>query len=83
MTEWTKVFKTLVVYLSPEYLKLKVIKRISELPTLKSAYPWRKVGFDLFCKIAEGKGEEIFRQEPLTLKFIVSMSHDTNWKIRR
>ncbi len=77
------VFKPLVVYLPLDHIKSTVIKRIVDLPSLKSPYTWRKIGFEMFCALADAKGEEGFKQEPTILKYMNSMCIDTNWKIRR
>jgi hypothetical protein len=63
-------------------LKLQVIKRIIELPSLKNTYQWRKVGFDMFSALADAKGEEGFKNEPNILRIIITMCTDTNWRIR-
>jgi hypothetical protein len=66
-----------------EYLKTVVIKRIVDLPSLKQQYPWRKVGFEMFCYLADAKGEEGFKYDPIILKILTGMCSDTNWKIRK
>ena len=83
VNQWLQVFKSLCPYLSIEFIRYTVIKKVGELPSLKQTLPWRKIGFDMFWSITLGKGEDILRFEPLVLKTIVSMCSDNNWKIRR
>mmetsp|Transcript_30627 Transcript_30627/g.30098 ORF Transcript_30627/g.30098 Transcript_30627/m.30098 type:complete len:123 (-) Transcript_30627:1408-1776(-) len=65
-----------------EFIKTNVIKRISDLPLMKLPFQWRIVGFEMFCGLAEAKGEEGFKAEPSILRNINNMCSDTNWKIR-
>lgn len=65
-----------------DQIRANVIKKIIELPFNKQI-PWRRVGFDLFCALADAKGEEAFKQEPNIIKVISAMCSDTNWKTRK
>jgi hypothetical protein len=44
-----------------DFIKTIVIKRIVDLPSLKQPYTWRKIGFEMFCALADAKGEEGFK----------------------
>jgi len=83
LRHWMKVFHAVCPYLSIEYLRYTVLKRIGDLPSLKQTLPWRKLGFEMFWSITLGKGQEILQLEPLMMRTIHSMCNDNNWKIRR
>jgi hypothetical protein len=41
------------------------------------------IGYDMFWSLAQAKGEELLKAEPLMMKNIVGMCGDNNWRIRR
>eukprot|EP00347_Sterkiella_histriomuscorum_P001141 403373167 len=81
--KWVNVFKRLINYIPIETIRQQVVKRIIDLPSLKQQYPWRKIGFELFCAIIDAKGEEILKVEPNIFRVFTGMCTDTNWKIRK
>lgn len=60
----------------------QVLPAIQELPTLKNPFPKRKRGNRLMTSLAKSLGERAFDSEPLILKIILAICHDTNYKIR-
>ncbi len=66
-----------------DFLKQSIIKRIIDLPLLKNPFTLRKIGFEFFLAIADAKGEEGFKAEPCTLKLMLAMCNDMNWKLRK
>ena len=53
-----------------------------EIPSLKNPFARRKKGNRLVASFARQMGEEGFDKEPLVLKLIFGICHDTNYKIR-
>ena len=41
------------------------------------------MGLEMYCGIADAKGEDGFKEEPSLIKVIVNLSTDINWKIRQ
>jgi hypothetical protein len=55
---------------------------VSEMPALKNPIQKRKRGNRLVISLAKKLGESGIDKDPLIMKLIISICHDTNYKIR-
>ena len=81
MDSWQEVFKEVIGRVDLKFAVKEMLPLIRELPSLKNPFVKRKKGNTLVTSMAGRLGEEGFDSEPILLKLILSICHDTNYKI--
>jgi hypothetical protein len=82
MESWTLLFETLVGVIDSDHVIKQILPVLSEMIILKNPFPKRKRGNRLVTSVAKKLGEKGIDKEPLILKLILGICHDTNYKIR-
>jgi hypothetical protein len=83
ITAWIKVLEAVVDKVAPSVLSEHVIAPIKELVAHGNPFARRKLGNRMLFSVAKHTGETFIDTDPDTLKLILSVCRDTNYKIRR
>lgn len=65
-----------------DHVLKQILPVVSEIPALKNPFPKRKRGNRLVISLAMRLGESGIDKDPLIMKLIMGICHDTNYKIR-
>jgi predicted DNA-binding protein len=65
-----------------DHVLKEILPTVSEMIVLKNPFPKRKRGNRLVTSLAKRLGEPGIDKEPLIMKLVLGICHDTNYKIR-
>lgn len=82
MEAWTLVYETLVGVIDMDHVLKQLLPVVTEMAVLKNPFPKRKRGNRLVSSLAKKLGEKGIEKDPMILKLILAICHDTNYKIR-
>ena len=83
ITAWIKVLEAVVDKVAPGFVSTHVVAPIKELLTHGNPFPRRKLGNRMLFSVAKHTGEPFFDADPHTLKLVLAVCRDSNYKIRR
>jgi hypothetical protein len=83
ITAWIRVLEAVVGKLAPGFVSTHVVAPIKELLAHQNPFPRRKLGNRMLFSVAKHTGEPFFDADPHTLKLVLAVCRDGNYKIRR
>lgn len=83
LTAWIKVLEAVVAKVPTSVVSEEVVAPITELLAHKNPFARRKLGNRMLFSVAKHTGEPFFDTDPQTLKLVLGVCRDGNYKIRR
>ena len=83
ITAWIRVLEAVVDKVAPGYVSANVVAPIKELLGRENPLPRRKLGNRMLFSVVKHTGEPFFDADPQTLKLMLAVCRDGNYKIRR